>query len=807
LTSRTGRGGFTHRFAAPLLALAVLVGGISFSAPSLAQETQETVERPWSLNRLFSNKKAIPVEPSVEIAKPRAKKKKPRIALEPVDPQATVVVKRPDARVVLVVGDFLGSGLAEGLTTAFTQNPNVRVVDRTSGSSGFVRDDFYNWPQKINDLIDTEKPAAIVVMIGANDRQQMQVGDVRETLRSENWTKEYGLRTQALAKAISDRKVPLLWVGVPAFKPSKMLLDMLAFNDVYRAAAASVGAEFVDIWDGFVDENGVYMSNGPDINGQPARLRAADGINLARPGKRKVAFYAEKPLYKLLGETPAGPAPAIASPGAETPLFPFPPMGAVAAAAPAVDLDTVVDPAEPGPIDPARPVSLRSPALDGGTELLGRVAQPRHDARTPGEKLAIEGIAPAALPGRADDFTWPTGAATALAAVSAKSDATAAKGIVPAVLLEPADDIPSPPKASPTAVPAPAPPIPVAEAVPTFLPEPVIHFLRPKAAPSEVVLVAAIPAGLETTKAKSLVSEAVVGGPRNPPALRIAPRGATKLPRTSGPEPLVAPTVLPDRHNFVFVLQAAPSEPVALRATPTPAEAAVIAAKGVVSAALPRDAVDLPLTRLVPRRVTKQPATSGPEAALAPTLLPGASIDPVSPLQIVPDAPAPAPVVSAPAAKEVPSAGLPDGAEAPASPSAAPTALTPVASASTGQPAPAEISQTAPSLAPLAPAMPAASSLEAAAPAQASQPPAPGAPTVLPESANELSPMTAAPAEPTSGPAANGAGSLPASTEGAASPLAVAPLAPAAPTALPFADQSGSAKPSPPANAPVQAGP
>ena len=40
----------------------------------------------------------------------------------------------------------------------------------------------------------------------------------------------------------------------------------------------------MDIWDGFVDENGAYVSTGPDINGQPARLRAGDGINLTKAG-------------------------------------------------------------------------------------------------------------------------------------------------------------------------------------------------------------------------------------------------------------------------------------------------------------------------------------------------------------------------------------------------------------------------------------------------------------------------------------------------------------------------------------------
>ena len=96
--------------------------------------------------------------------------------------RSPIVEKTPDARVVLVVGDFLASGLAEGLTTAFADNAGVRIVDRTNGSSGFVRDDCLQLAgERSTTLIDAEKPAAVVVMLGANDRQQMRVDDERET--------------------------------------------------------------------------------------------------------------------------------------------------------------------------------------------------------------------------------------------------------------------------------------------------------------------------------------------------------------------------------------------------------------------------------------------------------------------------------------------------------------------------------------------------------------------------------------------------------------------------------------------------
>src|SRR5690606_21485754 len=109
---------------------------------------------------------------------------------EPASPPVTVVEKAADASVVLVVGDFMASGLADGLTTVFAENPAVRVVDRSNGSSGFVRDDYYNWPREIGPMLEAEKPAVVLIMMGSNDRQQMKVGDAREAPRTEGWTQE-----------------------------------------------------------------------------------------------------------------------------------------------------------------------------------------------------------------------------------------------------------------------------------------------------------------------------------------------------------------------------------------------------------------------------------------------------------------------------------------------------------------------------------------------------------------------------------------------------------------------------------------
>jgi len=387
-----------------ILAIAVLTVGIvgAFHAPAMAQEGQS---RGWWLRNLLFPRQSEQIEPppvDFERAKPKPQARKPRAPRPPAEPEIPIVEKAPDARVVLVVGDFMAAGLGEGLDAAFAQNPDVRVVIRSNGSSGFVRDDFYNWPEQLRPLIEAEKPAAVVVMLGSNDRQQMRVGDVRELPRSANWTKEYERRTDALGKVIASAKVPYLWVGMPAFRVSKMTSDMLAFNDIYHSAAESNGGEFVDVWDGFVDENGAFVTSGPDINGQAVRLRADDGINLSKAGKRKLAYYTEKPLMKILGLTAPGSA-----------VTAFAPAGApVEAPAP---LSAPV-------VNRTVPMLLSDPAIDGGSELLGAATAPtKANPNLPGEKLVIEGKASEASPGRADDFSWPpkTQPATAAATTGA----------------------------------------------------------------------------------------------------------------------------------------------------------------------------------------------------------------------------------------------------------------------------------------------------------------------------------------------------------------------------------------------------
>jgi hypothetical protein len=314
--------------------------------------------------------KPQPVAPAGENAVPAA---------EPLIPS-----KLTDAKTILVVGDFMASGLAEGLDAAFMDSPGVRVVDKSDGSSGFVRSDHRDWPATIGSLIDTEKPAVVVVMIGANDRQQFVNGPA---LQSEEWAKLYQARIRSFLEAVKKTGHPVVWVGQPSFKFKNMTNDLLAFNELYRSATEKTDGKFVDVWEGFVDQSGSFTLSGFDMSGQTARLRNNDGVGLTTAGKRKLAFYAEKPLRQMLG-TATSPAIAAIKPGSPVQALPETPQA-------------------PVKIDRIAPISLNDPELDGGTDLLGAAPKGAAADKSVQDKLLMEGAAPEAQPGRINDYSWP----------------------------------------------------------------------------------------------------------------------------------------------------------------------------------------------------------------------------------------------------------------------------------------------------------------------------------------------------------------------------------------------------------------
>lgn len=396
---RAGARPLRTALVALLAAFAVLVTGVVAEAqqrPRTVLEmlfgggTQAVPERP-AVRKPVVRKKKVRATRAVRQKKPRTQAARPKPSGQPSAAAAAAAApasKNEAAKTVLVVGDFLAASLADGLSNLYADNEMVVIEARTEGSSGLVREDHYDWTEKLGPILDEAKPEVLVVMLGSNDRQPMTVGSRSLASRSEEWVRLYEERIGEITGAAKSRNVPLVWVGMPAFKFDRMSEDMVFLNDLYRKGASSVSGEFVDVWDGFVDANGAFVYSGPGVNGQTTQLRNSDGITMTNAGEDKLAFFAERAINRLLGTAMAATGAFMLGPD-QLPTIQLPPIGNAANAL------------------KAAPVSIDDPALDGPDRLLGTGAASGFSLEpSPRERLVINGGGTGGTEGRADYFAW-----------------------------------------------------------------------------------------------------------------------------------------------------------------------------------------------------------------------------------------------------------------------------------------------------------------------------------------------------------------------------------------------------------------
>ncbi len=313
---------------------------------------------------------------------------------------------------VAVLGDSLAQMLAQGLSEAFVDRPEVAILRKAKENSGLVRDDFYDWTKAAQELLASgEKIDFVVMLIGSNDRQTLRDADGAYEPRSPQWEEAYARRIETIAAMFRDKKIPLVWVGLPILKSERLSTDASAFNEIYRENSAKAGATFVDIWEAFADESGVYNANGPDINGQIVRLRASDGVHFTKAGARKLAHFIEPEIRRNLDEVLPQANPEIANvpPPAEAGAPQSEPAGEPQSEPQGEPIVQAVPPAPVKPI--AGPIlPLTGPVLAPGGTLATRMEAPTtaaDKARGKSDQSARQkgGLDP--KPGRADDFAWP----------------------------------------------------------------------------------------------------------------------------------------------------------------------------------------------------------------------------------------------------------------------------------------------------------------------------------------------------------------------------------------------------------------
>lgn len=216
-------------------------------------------------------------------------KKQPQAALPPAKP---AVEKAPGATRLAVFGDSMAVDLAKALERLFADDPNIVIVPQGVGSSGFVRQDFFDWNKTIAEQIAANSFDLAVVIIGINDRQS--IGNMKAL--TPEWTAEYSARVSNFVTQLRNAGKPTIWVGLPPMEAPSYAKAIAQITELQKLAAFAGGAEFLDITERFLNEEGKYSAFGPDLNGNRVRMRKDDGIHLSAAGADKLAFFLNQTL-------------------------------------------------------------------------------------------------------------------------------------------------------------------------------------------------------------------------------------------------------------------------------------------------------------------------------------------------------------------------------------------------------------------------------------------------------------------------------------------------------------------------------
>jgi hypothetical protein len=342
---------------------------------------------------------------------------------------------QPDTT-VLVLGDSMADWLAYGLEDALGDTPDLGVIRKHRAGSGLIRYDARNetqdWAQVAREAIAAAKPKFVVMMVGLNDRQSIrekplssgatppasgsapplvpQAGAADATdaergpsiiaepkskkddglhtyeFRTEEWAEFYVKKIDATIAALKSSGAPVFWVGLPSIRGPKSTSDMLYLNDLFRTRAEKAGITYIDVWDGFVDENGRFTIHGPDFEGQTRRLRVSDGVHFTKAGARKLAHYLEREIRRVINRGSDLVALPTNEPQAPTP-------------------STAPGAATARPL--AGPVMPLTVSATAGQDLLGAADTPVVPGPRGVTRVLVKGEAISPPAGRGDDFRWP----------------------------------------------------------------------------------------------------------------------------------------------------------------------------------------------------------------------------------------------------------------------------------------------------------------------------------------------------------------------------------------------------------------
>ena len=189
-----------------------------------------------------------------------------------------------------MVGDSLMTPVGYALMRQKDTYPSLEVKTISKASSGFVRPDFYNWPQVLGKAVAGFHPHVTVMLFGGNEKQVMRYQEQAFDPFSDGWNAEYAKRVSQAVEISTSAGASVVWIGMPIMRSGKFSETARTLNAFYSAACADhPGADYIDGYGLFSDADGRYSAYLVDSAGENRLMRSGDGIHFTEHGGDRIA--------------------------------------------------------------------------------------------------------------------------------------------------------------------------------------------------------------------------------------------------------------------------------------------------------------------------------------------------------------------------------------------------------------------------------------------------------------------------------------------------------------------------------------
>lgn len=187
---------------------------------------------------------------------------------------------------IALAGDsMMAVGLSSSIQNHFANDKNLKFVKASKAATGLTRPEIFSWPINYPKMIGQNQPNLVIVAIGANDAQDIDIQGRVIHYGEPEWFAIYEKHMTEYLDIISQNNAKVIWIGLPVMRLQKFNKKLELMNKfTYQVTKNYPNVTWYNPNHIFAGENGEYKEFGTGMDGKNIQIRSGDGIHLTNGG-------------------------------------------------------------------------------------------------------------------------------------------------------------------------------------------------------------------------------------------------------------------------------------------------------------------------------------------------------------------------------------------------------------------------------------------------------------------------------------------------------------------------------------------